>query len=207
MKENQPTLYADLKETFDALDAPLLRGGGRLPAWLAKEWEEEQVTFSQHQEVSTGHGRQEVRTLWALSDPERNEYAGSAGAAGTAWPHLSQIVRLRRERTLRGKTTCETVYLVTSLPPEKANARQLLHYNRSYWQIENRLHWVRDETLGEDRSQIRSGAAPQVMAALRNLLLTLLRRQKCSNIAAALRSYAARPKAAVALLLASHQLQ
>ena len=42
--------------------------------------------------------------------------------------------------------------------------------------IENRLHYVRDVTLGEDASQVRTGAAPQVMAALRNVVLGLLRR-------------------------------
>ncbi len=131
-----------------------------------------------------------------------NAYAGSAGSHGAAWPHLQQIVCLKRQRTLKGKTQVEVAYLVSSVTPSRAHARQLLEWNRSYWGIENRLHWVRDETLGEDRSQVRVGNGPQVMAALRNLTLTLLRRSGATNIAAALRTYAARPKDAVALVLA-----
>ena len=147
----------------------------------------------------------EERECGALADPEINRYAGSAGSVGEAWPHLSQIVCLKRQRTKKGQTTVEVVYLITSASPDRASAKQLLEWNRSYWGIENRLHWVRDETLGEDRSQVRSGNAPQVMAALRNLLLGLLRREKVTNIAAALRTFAARPHAAVALVLAPLQ--
>lgn len=130
-----------------------------------------------------------------------NAYAGSAGSHGEAWPHLRQIVCLKRQRTFKGTTQVEVAYLVSSVAPSRANARQLLDWNRSYWGIENRLHWVRDETLGEDRSQVRVGNGPQVMAALRNLTLTLLRRSGATNIAASLRTYAARPKDAVALVL------
>jgi len=144
----------------------------------------------------------EEREVWALADPQLNAYAGSAGSAGEAWPHLAQVVCLKRQRTIKGKTQTEIVYLVTSLPPGRAKARRLLEMNRSYWGIENRLHWVRDETLGEDRSQVRVGNGPQVMAALRNLVLGLLRRAEKTNIAAALRTFAGRPHAAVALVLA-----
>jgi len=141
-----------------------------------------------------------------VSDPQLNAYVGSAGVAGSAWPHLSQIVRLKRERTVKGKTTSETAYLVTSLPPKKADASRLLGYNRAYWEIENRLHWVRDVTFGEDRSQVRSGNAPQVKAALTNLTITLLRRKGISNVAAALRTYAARSQEALSLVLSAHLL-
>lgn len=108
---------------------------------------------------------------------------------------------------MKGLTGTETVYLVTSCLPGEADAQRLLGYSRDYRQIENRLHWVRDETLGEDRSQIRSGAAPQVMAALRNLTRTLLRRRGHTHIAAALRTFAGRPAAAVALVLNAHLVQ
>jgi predicted transposase YbfD/YdcC len=207
VKENQPTLRADLVTAFDALDAHLQRTDGVIPTWLQREWTEGGIVFSHYRETDTGHGRIEEREAWALSDPELNGYVGSAGTSDAAWPDLQQIVRIRRERTIQGRTTHETVYLVTSVPPSQADAKRLLGYNRSYWSIENRLHWVRDETLGEDRSQVRSGSAPQVMAALRNLLLTLLRRDGAKNIAAALRTLAARPKAAVTLVLSAHQLQ
>ncbi len=207
MKENQPTLRHDLEDAFAGLEEQLSRNRESIPVWLAREWERDGVTFTRHREVSPGHGRTEVREAWALSDPDLNRYVGSAGTAGKAWPSLRQIVRLKRERTVQGKTTTETAYLVTSCAPDAADAQRLLGYSRDHWQIENRLHWVRDETLGEDRSQIRSGAAPQVMAALRNLTLTLLRRRGHTNIAAALRTFAGRPTAAIDLLLTAHLLQ
>jgi predicted transposase YbfD/YdcC len=76
---------------------------------------------------------------------------------------------------------------ITSLSATKASAARLLKLRRGYWGIENRLHWVRDVTFDEDRSQVRKGAAVQAMAALRNLAIGLLRRAGATNIAAALR--------------------
>ena len=63
------------------------------------------------------------------------------------------------ERTLKGKTTHETAYFVTSLSPKKADSRRLLDCNRTYWEIESWLYWMRDVTFGEDHSQVRSGAS------------------------------------------------
>jgi len=74
---------------------------------------------------------------------------------------------------------------------------------RGHWSIENKLHWVRDVTFDEDRCQIRTGAAPQVMAALRNTVIGLLRLRGLRNIAAALRSHAWHPQRAIALVTAS----
>lgn len=71
---------------------------------------------------------------------------------------------------------------------------------RGHWGIENRLHWVRDATFDEDRSQVRSGAAPQATAACRNLAIALLRRPGATNIAATRRTFAGRPRAAIALV-------
>lgn len=84
------------------------------------------------------------------------------------------------------------VYWITSLPPTRADAAALLRWQRGHWSIENRLHYVRDTAFDEDRCTVRSGAAPQVLAACRNLALALLRRDGHTNIAAALRSNAAR---------------
>jgi len=79
-------------------------------------------------------------------------------------------------------------------------AVRLLRVVRGHWGIEKRLHWVRDVTLGEDASQVRTGAAPQVLAALRNVVLGLLRRAGVTNIAAALRQNGWQPGAALKLL-------
>ncbi len=135
------------------------------------------------------HGRLERRELWALADPELNGYVGSAGTAGEAWPHLQQVCRLERQRAVKGKKQVEVSYAITSLPATGASARRLLTLSRGHWGIENRVHWVRDVTFDEDRSQIRLGAAPQVMAALRNLVIGLVRRAGHSNVAAALRRH------------------
>ena len=68
------------------------------------------------------------------------------------------------------------VHAITSLGPDRATAADLLALSRAHWEIENRLHRVRDVTLREDACRVRSGQAPQVLAACRNAVLTLLRR-------------------------------
>lgn len=151
------------------------------------------------------HGRHEVRLLWALADPFVNRHAGEHGAAGAPWPGLRQVCRVERRRAVRrhGRVRLEkdVTYAITSLPPQRADAATLLAYLRGHWSIENRLHYVRDVTFGEDRSQTRCGAAPQVLATCRNLALSLLRRAGATNVAAALRTYASRPRGAVDLVL------
>ncbi|MGI8916839.1 MAG: hypothetical protein ACR2JY_24210 [Chloroflexota bacterium] len=87
------------------------------------------------------------------------------------------------------------------MPPARADAERHLRIIRAYWGIENKLHRERDGTMGEDASQVRSGAAPQAVAACRNLTLALLRHAGIGNIAERLRTFAGRPSAAVALLL------
>ena len=214
VKENQPTLLQDIEEAFRAIEEAREAAGGAFsgseaPIWLEREWEETGVIFDHVLESSTKqrHGRLEERELWTLFDPEHNGYLGSAGTVGKPWPFLQQIVKIDRRRTIRGKTTRETTYYVTSRSAKGATAAQLEAWIREYWAIENRLHYVRDETFGEDRSQVRSGAAPQVLAACRNLCIDLLRRSREANLAKALRTFAARPKHAVAFLLSAHLLQ
>jgi predicted transposase YbfD/YdcC len=111
----------------------------------------------------------------------------------------------RLERTTRevksGKTRQEVVYLITSLTAEQAGPDRLLALNRGHWEIENRLHWVRDVTFAEDHSQIRSGSGPQMMATLRNLAISLVRlRHGAPWVAQALRDLAARPHLALAMV-------
>lgn len=76
----------------------------------------------------------------------------------------------------------------------------MLELNRGHWGIENRLHWVRDVTYDEDRSQIRTANGPPMMACLRNFAISVLRLADCSTIAAALRELAARPYLALRLI-------
>jgi len=137
------------------------------------------------------HGdRWETRRLWASSDL----------VGYSDWPHLAQSCRLERTVTRKRRTTQEVAYAVTSLSPDEAPPHRLLALWRGHWGIENRLHWVRDVTLDEDRCQARREGVPHVMATLRNLTISLARLKGARNIAAALRSYAAHPSQTLALL-------
>ncbi len=107
-----------------------------------------------------GHGRAERRTLKV-----------TAVAAGLAFPHAAQAIQIvRRRRPLNSKKwSAETVYAITSLTAIQARPAELAAIARSHWLIEDSLHWVRDVTYDEDRSQVRSGNGPRVMASLRIL--------------------------------------
>ena len=96
-------------------------------------------------------------------------------------------------------------YAATSLTPAQANPQRLLALWRGHWGIENRVHWVRDVTFDEDRSQVRTGSAPQIMAALRNLTISVIRLAGETNIAAALRRHAVHPSRPLTLIGAGTQ--
>jgi hypothetical protein len=120
------------------------------------------------------------------------------------WPGVAQVCLIEQTRRSRGRTTSETIAAITSLRPEQAGAAELLRIARAHWGIENRVHWVRDMTFGEDACRVRTGAAPQVLAALRNAGLSLLRALHVDNIAAALRRHAAQPLEAIRMVLRCH---
>ena len=130
-----------------------------------------------------GHGRRERRTLKV-----------TAVARGLLFPHAVQAIQIVRRRRLKGKKwSAETCYAVTSLTATQASYAQLAAIIRGHWAIEDRLHWVRDMDFDEDRSQVRTASGPRVMAALRNLAITILRLAGHSSITAALRYHARRP--------------
>ena len=108
------------------------------------------------------------------------------------WPGVAQVGRLEREVSVGDKATVEVQYLITSVPRSRAGAATLLEWTRGHWKIENRLHYVRDVTMGEDANRTRVGSGPQVLAALRNLAVTKLRLDGGTNIAASIRRNAAR---------------
>jgi len=142
--------------------------------------------------VDIGHGRIE----------QRNITTSEALVGYSDWPGLAQVFELGRH-VITQKTTeerVEVVYGVTSLNPERGTPARLLDLVRSHWQIENKSHWVRDVTFDEDRSQVRCGNIPQVMAALRHTTIGLLRWAGYSNIAAACRRFAAQPDLALTLI-------
>ena len=111
------------------------------------------------------------------------------------------MLTLERRIWRRGRgETIETAYAITSLWPEEASAGELLALWRGHWGMETRLHYVRDVTLGEDACWVRSGAAPQVLAAVRNTVISLVRLAGGTNVAAALRRFAAIPAEALAAI-------
>src|SRR5271169_4381714 len=137
--------------------------------------------------VSTDHGRRARRTIKAVLAPA---WIGFAGAA--------QVAQLRRTVTRNGKKTVEVVYLITS--DRHADPATLAAWARSHWEIENRLHWIRDVTYQEDKSLVRTGNAPRVMATLRSLAISLLHLDGHDNIAAANRHHARDPQRTLKLL-------
>lgn len=177
IKSNQPTLLAEVALLFD-----------RPPPG---------ERFATASSCRTQRGRREVRTLTASS--ALASYLPTLG-----WMGVGQVLRLESQVThlggkQMGKTTPMVRYFVTSLGPQ-ASARELLRLIREHWHIENRLHYVRDVTMGEDASQVRSGTAPEALAAVRNAVIGLLRQHGWTNVAQALRHFAWSPGAALRLL-------
>jgi predicted transposase YbfD/YdcC len=173
VKENQPEMLADIQLLFQEL------------AVVAD-------TITQAESVDPDHGRIEHRRL----------VASTALADYLLWPGSQQVFRVERTVTIKktGKQRHQVVSGVTSLAPAQADAARLLRLVRHHWRIENKSHWVRDVTFDEDRSQVRRGTIPQMMAALRNVTIGLMRLSGHKNIAAATRHFAAQPWAALALL-------
>jgi predicted transposase YbfD/YdcC len=110
------------------------------------------------------------------------------------WPGAAQAVRIERSREIAGKTTTEIAYYVTSLTAAEADPRRLLDLARAHWGIENKLHWRRDASMNEDRCRVRAGA--RALAALRNLVLSMLRATEVS-VPAAREAYACDRSAAL----------
>jgi Transposase DDE domain len=122
---------------------------------------------------------------------------------GADWPGCARVYRLRRERRTGEKVEVEVVLGITSLPRQRAEAGALLALTRGHWGIENGLHGVRDGTLREDASRIRKGAAAQVMAIVRNLVVFLFHREGYEGAAAATRHYVCHPEETLELLSTS----
>jgi predicted transposase YbfD/YdcC len=120
--------------------------------------------------VEKGHGRIEIRRIAVRTVlPSRLD---------EKWPGISAICRIERIRELRTHCSREVIYAITSLPADKLAPKHLLQLARDHWQIENGLFHVRDVTFCEDASRVRSGAAPEALADLRNAALNLIRRRK-----------------------------
>ena len=153
-KGNQPQLEEDIRLWFEPEPDPIA-GQGRVPK-----------DFETVKETSKGHGRLEERTLTVSS--QLNDFLN--------WPYLQQVFRLER-RFLFIKTDKiqeQVVYGLTSLSREEITPGKLLALIRSYWGIENGLHYRRDVTLQEDQTRMTRGNAGRIMACLNNLVIGLV---------------------------------
>lgn len=179
VKENQVTMLRAIATLF-ASRADVALAAASLPAWDMRE-----ATT-----VDKGHGRREVRHL--VASTVLNDYLD--------WPNLAQVMLIERVWWERGERKTAVRYGITSLPPTIADAPRLLTLVRGHWQIENGLHYVKDVTLGEDRSLIHKGNGPSIMAILRDTVVSVLHRAGWRTIAERLRFYSGNPHAALALL-------
>lgn len=179
-KQNQPELYCAIEQLFAS------------PPWLAKE---KALSYRICCKTEKGHGRVEKRTLessWVLCATD-DAHDALKLPKYLDWPGIKQVMRrtCRRVKLSTGEISEEVTYGITSLGWEEAGAEELERLWRGHWTIENRVHYVRDVTMGEDQNQMRSGNAPQVLAALRNGILSLMRMSGWTSIAEGLRHYAA----------------
>lgn len=181
IKDNQPETRQDIERLF--APEPVVKGFS--PA--------SHDDFRTAQTTEKAHGRIEQRTITTSS--ALKDYLN--------WPGVAQVFKV--ERTFRrlkdGQVMHQVVYGVTSLSASEAHPDQLLELVRKHWEIENGLHYRRDDTLREDRCTLRKGHAPEVMATINNLVLGLLLRRGVTNVPDVRRDLDADPKQAVPFIL------
>jgi predicted transposase YbfD/YdcC len=168
VKRNHPTLYDDIALLFEG------------NAWTIHE---KACEYQRVRSCQKAHGRIEIRTLET-----------STSLAGyVEWPGVAQVLRRHSQRTIikSNKTTEKITYAITSLPVNLANAHQLAAIWRSHWTIENKVHYVRDVTFGEDACHVRTGTAPHALAAFRNVVISLFRLKRWNSIPEAIEYYSA----------------
>jgi predicted transposase YbfD/YdcC len=175
-KANQPTLHEDIADLFAD------RSPDRRRWKQAETWDK-------------GHGRLEHRHI--TCSPDLNDWFANE------WEGIEQVFRLERTRqTLKtGTSEHEVVYGLSSLSFQQAPAPRVLSVVRNHWTIENRLHWRRDVTLGEDACQTRTGSPPSLLAQLNSTVLSLMDRIGVRNVARQMRFFDAHPEQALALVL------
>jgi hypothetical protein len=163
VKDNQPRLLADLTTFFSRQPGP----GQDLRSI---------------QDTTKAHGRLETRTLWASADVQ--PYLD--------WPAAEQALCLERRVILlsTGEISTEKVYGLTSLAPDQLDLSKVRARWRGHWGIENREHWVRDVIMAEDSCRVHQAALPQVLAALRNTVISLCRAIGMPSIKDARRHFA-----------------
>jgi predicted transposase YbfD/YdcC len=180
-KGNQPQIEEDIRLWFEPDPTPL---PGQ--SYVPKDFETART-------VNKGHGRLEQRTITVSS--QLQDFLD--------WPSLEQVFQLERKFTSlkTGEVQDQVVYGVTSFSRDKIAPPQLLNLIRSYWGIENGLHYRRDVTLQEDKTRLTQPNPGRVMACLNNLVVGLrIGSLKFRYLPSARRFFAAFPSQAFALL-------
>lgn len=158
VKENQGHLYEDIHDLF--ADNQQF-GYAEIPHSYAKV-------------ANKNHGRIEIRQCWTISD---REYLANIRDL-KRWEGIQTLVMILSERRIGDESEVQDRYFISSL---ESNAEKILRAKRSYWGIENRLHWVLDIAFNEDRSRVRKDNAPQNFAILRHMALNLLKQEKTAK--------------------------
>lgn len=168
VKLNQGRLHDAIRLLFD------------YPPWTRQTRSQE---YWLHRTFDKGHGRHEWRTL----------ECSTALGDYLPWPGIKQVMRRTCKRLIHktDQIQKEVTYGITSLSHDQASAAQIESLWRGHWTIENRLHYVRDVTMGEDTCQIHRNTIPHVLATLRNAIISLFRVSGWSNIADAIRHFGA----------------
>ena len=190
VKANQKQLYEDIRDLFEPFDET------DPPEVEHRRFENLHAEVNAHLETYTdiedAKGRITTRTLTTSTLLTQH----------THWPGLQQVYQYitHQQQKNTAHVKCHVQYGITSLTPEHASAADLLKLRRGHWTIENKLHWIRDTVFQEDASCVRTGRLPQVMAALRNTAISVLRLTGHTKITDALQLFAAKPKLAVNLI-------
>ena len=158
VKKNQPELHEAVKDTFDQ----------------ARRDSFANVAHRFSETIDKGHGRIETRRCWAVSDPDYINYVDER----RQWLNLTSLAMVESERLVKGRTSVETRYFISSLPND---AQALLDAVRGHWGIENSVHWVLDVTFGEDQCTVRKGNAAQNLSVIRRFALNMLKRETTSK--------------------------
>lgn len=180
-KGNQPQIEEDIRLWFEP-DVQMIPGMGCPPK-----------DFETATTINKGHGRIEKRTITVSS--QLNDFLD--------WPFLDQVFQLERTFTeiKTGETNSHIVYGFTSLSRDQVSPSRLLDMIRSYWRIENNLHYRRDVTLLEDRTRFTNKNAAQVIACINNLILGILaKHNRFRFVPSARRFFDAHPLQALSLV-------
>ncbi len=159
-------------------------------------FEDEQAdrrTWQSFEQIEKGHGRLERRQI--TTSPDLNEYLRRD------WGEVGQVFRVQRERTSKDKQSVEVVYGWTTLSQKRCSSERLSQVIRAHWAVENRLHWRRDVTLGEDRCGVRFPPVAQMLAVLNTVVLSLMDLHQIPNVARQRRRFASHPDEALTWVL------